>query len=77
MSLPKSLTEASVDDMFQLAEQVLRSIPTAAEAAAKDIEAQFGVEVSPAVANGLMACGMVLMMSKAKAIQQRIEAANE
>jgi len=77
MSLPKSLTEATVDNMFDVAEQVLRSIPTAVDAAVKDIEDQFGVTVSSEVANGLMACGMVLMMSKAKAIQQHIEAANE
>jgi hypothetical protein len=77
MSLPKNLAEATVDNMFDVAEQVLRSIPTAVDAAVKDIEDQFGVTVSSEVANGLMACGMVLMMSKAKAIQQHIEAANE
>jgi hypothetical protein len=77
MPIPEKLTDATVDDMFDVAQQVLSSIPQAAEAAIKDIQAQFGVEISPAVANGLMACGMVLMMSKAKAIHARIEAANE
>lgn len=62
-----------VDDMFKVAYGLLDSVPEAAEAVVKDVEEQSGMTLPTELTKGLLACGMVLLMT---VMQKRIEIAN-
>jgi len=68
-----NLKGLTVDQMFTIGAKVIETAPTAADAAAKDVQEQFGIELPNEATRGLMVCGMVLFLT----VMQKVAEAKE
>lgn len=66
-----NLKDLSAEQLFNLAENMVAANPPAIEAVVQDVKEQWGMDIPPDMAEGIMTCGIALFLSTMQHIQAK------